>query len=261
MNVNTTTDRTPRDRHSVPGEAGSVRSWGVTHTGAVRQVNQDRFLDRDDLGLWLVADGAGGHQGGGTAAQALVEEFSRLEAGLSNEAMVRECARALQNTHLFLRELAHAQGGEAMSLTTAVVLILLGQNLTCQWIGDSRAYRFRGGQLDLLTHDHSLVQEFVDAGKISASEAGHHPQRNVITRAVGADCDTLDIESVSARVEPGDFYLLCSDGLSGTLSDAEIAAAFDLSPCLIAGALIDAALAKEASDNVTAVVISVPRQR
>lgn len=261
MNVNATADRAPRDGHCVPHEAGSVRSWGVTHTGAVRHVNQDRFLDRDDLGLWLVADGAGGHQGGGTAAQALVEEFGRLEAGLSDETIVRESARALQKVHLFLRELAHAQGREAMSLTTSVILILRGQNLTCQWVGDSRAYRFRGGQLDLLTHDHSLVQELVDSGRISAGEAGHHPQRNVITRAVGADCDSLDIARSNSRVEPGDFYLLCSDGLSGTLSDAEIAAAFDLSPCLVARALIDSALAKDASDNVTAVVISVPLER
>jgi serine/threonine-protein phosphatase Stp1 len=254
-------DRATRDQHSAPDDPGPVRSWSVTHTGAVRHVNQDRYLACDDLGLWLVADGAGGHQGGGTAAQALVEEFGRLQAGLSSEAIVRECARALEKTHVTLRGFAREQNREAMSVTTAVVLILRGENLVCQWAGDSRAYRFRDRQLTLMTRDHSLVQELVDLGRISASEADRHPQRNIITRAVGADCETLEIASLSARVEPGDFYLLCSDGLSATLSDSEIAAAFDLSPSLIAGALVDAALAKRARDNVTAVVVSVPGHR
>ena len=246
-----------REPHSSPNGASSVRSWGVSHKGSVRPVNQDRFLARDDLGVWLVADGAGGHEGGGVAAQALVEEFGRLQAGLSNEAIVRECAGALQKTHLFLRALA-GDHEEATGITTAAVLILDTEKLACQWVGDSRVYQFRNGQLTLLTHDHSLVQEMVDAGRITASESERHPQRNIITRAVGANCDTLQIATLTMRAEPGDLYLMCSDGLWGTLSQAQITAAFELSPKAIADALVDAALASHATDNVTAVVVSVP---
>ncbi len=261
MTLGESMDCATRDRHSAPDNVGSVRSWSVSHTGSVRHVNQDRYLARDTLGLWLVADGAGGHEGGGRASQVIVDEFERLPPGLSDETIVRESARALKKAHLFLRRCAREQHNHSMIVSTAVVLVLRGERLSCHWVGDSRAYRHRDGQVALLTRDHSLVQELMDTGRLTASEAGRHPQRNVITRAVGADCDTLEIESLTARVEPGDFYLLCSDGLSATLSDTEIAAAFDLSPSLIADALIDAALAKQASDNVTAVVISVPRHR
>ena len=248
-----------RDLHSAPDDASAVRSWSVTQTGPVRHVNQDRFLARDELGLWLVADGAGGHEDGGWASQVIADEFQRLLPGLSDEAIVRESARALEKAHLFLRRCAREQHNCSMFVSTAVVLIVRDHMMSCQWVGDSRAYRYRDEQLALLTRDHSLVQELIDAGRLTANEAGRHPQRNVITRAVGADCDTLEIESLSERAEPGDFYLLCSDGLWATLSDAEIAAAFDLSPGLIAGPLVDAVLAKQASDNITAVVISVPR--
>jgi len=205
--------------------------------------------------VWLVADGAGGHQSGGAAAQAVVEEFARLETG--DEAIVQECRRALQRTHALLRGSAEGENRRAMGLTTAVVLVLCEDEVICHWAGDSRAYRFRDGRLTLLTRDHSLVQELVDLGRISPHEAGDHPQRNIITRAVGADCETLDISSISARVEPGDLYLLCSDGLPAALPEAEIAAAFALSPALIAHALVDAALANRARDNVTALVISM----
>ena len=240
------------------GGAAAILSWGVTHPGAVRCVNQDSFLARADLGLWMVADGAGGHEGGAMASQAIASELGGLAADLSDGGVVREAALALQRTHEALRQAALSQRANATIATTVVVLVLRDGRATCLWVGDSRAYRFRKGQLTLLTRDHSLVQELMSAGRITADEAENHPQRNVITRAVGANCDHLAVECRIDEVEPGDLYLLCSDGLSGTLPEAEIAATLERPPSLAANALVAAALGKHARDNVTALVVSLP---
>lgn len=239
-------------------EACSVHSWGATHAGAVRPINQDSFLARDELGLWVVADGAGGHHRGAAASQAIVAKISELPPDLSGERVVTEVGLALQRTHAELRRAALAENRQTLIATTVVALIIHGDTVTCLWAGDSRAYRFRAGRLACLTRDHSLVQEMVSAGTITPAEALRHPQRNIITRAVGADCDRLALERLSGDVLPGDLFLLCSDGLSGTLEEAEIAEALGRQPDGVANALIQAALAGRADDNVTAVVVVVP---
>lgn len=246
-----------------PREAGGagrrrLLSWGATDAGAVRSVNQDSYLTRDELGLWMVADGAGGHDGGTLASQTIVRELAELSAGLSDESVVDEVANALERTHIALRLAALSERRDAIIATTVVALILRGSRVTCMWAGDSRAYRFRGRRLKLLTRDHSLVQEMVSAGTLTAEEAEHHPQRHIITRAVGADCHGLALERLSDDVEPGDLYLLCSDGVSVALSEAEITAVLEQPSSLAANELIAIALEHKAQDNVTAVVVSVP---
>jgi serine/threonine protein phosphatase PrpC len=131
-----------------------------------------------------------------------------------------------------------------------------GDHYACLWAGDSRAYLLRRGRLIQVTHDHSLVQELVDAGTISAEDALHHPRANIITRAIGADSEPLDLDKVSDRLQPGDRFLLCSDGLSKTVPQGDLA---DLLARAETPAehLVSAALTRHVDDNVTAVAIEV----
>jgi protein phosphatase/serine/threonine-protein phosphatase Stp1 len=141
--------------------------------------------------------------------------------------------------------------------STVVVMLARGDHFACLWAGDSRAYLLRGGLLRQITRDHSLVQELLEAGAIGPDEAINHPRGTVITRAVGAEIEEVLLDKVSDRLLPGDRFLLCSDGLCKTLPESELAsllAAIDGTP---PQAVIDAALALDASDNVTAVMVEV----
>jgi len=236
---------------------GQVRSWALTNVGAVRKHNEDNMLSRPDLGLWVVADGAGGHDSGEVASGMIVGELDRLPPHLSGAEVLAEVRLTLNRVHQALREEAAARGPDAMIASTFVSLIIRDNHFACLWAGDSRAYLLRHGQLSQISRDHSLVQELVDSGNIAPEDAEHHPHANVITRAVGADSDTLELDKVIGTAEPGDRFLLCSDGLCKTLSDAEIAGLLGATDGAPSEALIAAALAHGVNDNVTAVVVEV----
>jgi serine/threonine protein phosphatase Stp1 len=136
-----------------------------------------------------------------------------------------------------------------------VVMLARGGHFACLWAGDSRAYLLRGGTLRQITRDHSLVQELLEAGAIEPDQVENHPRANVITRAVGAELGEFALDKVSDRLVPGDRFLLCSDGLCKTLPDGELASLLGLPDGVPPQALIDAALAMNASDNVTAVTV------
>ncbi len=229
-------------------------SWAVTHPGAVRRHNEDSFVDRPDLGLWAVADGAGGHDAGEVAAAMLKQALEGIPAGLAGGALMDEVRAQVEGVHQALRAEAAKRGPRSIIASTLVVLLVQGGEVACLWAGDARAYRLRDGQLLQMTRDHSLVQALVDAGAITASEAERHPRANVITRAVGAE-DALELEEVRQGLAAGDRFLLCSDGLNKAVPEAELAAL--LAGPLPAERLVDAALARRASDNVTAVAIAV----
>jgi protein phosphatase/serine/threonine-protein phosphatase Stp1 len=236
-----------------------ARSWALSDPGAVRKHNEDSMLSRPDLGLWVVADGAGGHQSGEVASGMIVEALDRLPRDLSGPQVLSEVRLTLSRVHRALREEARARGGEAMIASTFVALILRDQHFACLWAGDSRAYLLRAGALAQLSRDHSLVQELVDAGNLLAEDAESHPHANIITRAVGADSETLELDKVIGLAEPGDRFLLCSYGLRKTLSHAEIASLLGAPPGVPPPELlIAAALAHRVRDNVTAVVVEVP---
>lgn len=236
----------------------TTKSWARTDTGTVRKHNEDNLLDRPDLGLWAVADGAGGHDCGEVASSLIVSTLQQFSGAISAPALLAQLRGRMADVHLQLRCMAAARGPDALIASTFVGLIALDGHFACLWAGDSRAYLLRHGTLAQLTRDHSLVQELVDAGHLARADAEHHPHANVITRAVGADADTLELDKVIGQIEPGDRFLLCSDGLTKTLSDAEITAVLTgngaASP---ADRLIAAALAQEADDNVTAVVVDI----
>jgi serine/threonine protein phosphatase PrpC len=233
-------------------------SWAATHPGASRTYNEDSFVNRPDLGLWAVADGAGGHQGGQMASSMLRDALDAIDPSLSAAELLAEVRLKVEATHGRLREMAQQQGQPIRGASTIVVLLLRDDHFACLWAGDSRSYLFRDGTLRQLTHDHSLVQELVDAGAIRPEDMDNHPQGNVITRAVGADIDDFVLDKASDRFKPGDRFLLCSDGLYKSLQDEEMAGLLmedkGVPP---AEAMIAAALAVNASDNVTAVAVEV----
>ncbi|MHB1304694.1 MAG: PP2C family protein-serine/threonine phosphatase [Acidiphilium sp.] len=233
-----------------------VATWAQTHVGAVRKHNEDAYLCRPDLGLWAVADGAGGHQSGELASGMIVAALDRLEPGMTAAELLPRIRAAVEETHRALLDEAARRGPGSTIASTVVVLVLRERHFACLWAGDSRIYLLRHGELSRLTRDHSLVQALVDEGRLDAATAEAHPQANVITRAVGADSEDFELDKAIGETQPGDRFLLCSDGLSKTLPESEIAALLGtpdgVPPTEL---LIAAALARQGSDNVTAVVV------
>lgn len=227
-------------------------SSAATHPGAVRPRNEDNLVDRPDLGLWAVADGAGGHGSGDVASTAIAESLGSIPPGLSAAEMLAQVRLRLTAVHAELQARAVARGQGGVIASTIVVLLVRGTHFAALWAGDSRIYLLRGGQLHRITHDHSLVQEMVDAGTLSAEQAERHPQANVITRAVGAE-GPLELDKVADRLHPGDRFMLCSDGVFKELAEAEIAA--HLARGAEAGELVERAVAAGGRDNVTVVVV------
>lgn len=238
--------------------ANKIRSWHATHAGTKRKHNEDNWVDRPDLGIWAVADGAGGHQAGEYASGLIAEALDAMPPELSAAELLGQVRQRIADTHRFLREEAERRGGNTMIASTLVAFLARGDHFACLWAGDSRAYLLRDGELRQITRDHSLVQELVDAGTISAEDAERHPHANVITRAIGADLDELVLDKVSGRLQSGDRFLLCSDGLCKTVPFQEMAELLRSDNGVPPSqSLIAAALALNVTDNVTAVTIEV----
>jgi protein phosphatase/serine/threonine-protein phosphatase Stp1 len=181
-----------------------------------------------------------------------------LPAGLTAAELLSEVRLTMGAVHQVLREEAARRGPGKVIASTFVALLLRDAQFVCLWAGDSRAYLWRDGALQQLSRDHSLVQELVDSGHLSPAEAEAHPHANIITRAVGAEAEALQLDKVGGPAEPGDRFLLCSDGLCKTLSDAEIAAVLSAPrETNVTDRLIAAALSRGANDNVTAIVVEM----
>jgi protein phosphatase/serine/threonine-protein phosphatase Stp1 len=235
-----------------------TKDWALSDPGTVRKVNEDNLLRRPDLGLWVVADGAGGHASGSAASAMIVDHLNRLTGDMPFVTLVERVREVLQGTHAQLRADAGALGSEAVMASTFVALILRGDQFAGLWAGDSRLYLLRQNHLRQITKDHSLVQELIDLGKLAAADAQQHPHANVITRAVGADANRLEIDQVGGMAAPGDRFLLCSDGISKTLGPDEIRALLRTAAATAPRRLVDAARARKARDNVTAIVVEIP---
>jgi len=232
------------------------RSSCRTDTGAVRSINEDACLERPEIGLWVVADGMGGHSAGDLAAQAVVRVLADLPAADSLSGLVDAVEERLTDLNAELREMALREQVHTIGSTVAALLARDGF-CVCLWAGDSRIYRYRSGCLERLTQDHALVEELVEEGVIPVEHAAEHPQSNLVTRAVGAtDRLYLDLEIDALR--DGDVYLLSSDGLERELDDTTIAGVTAREPVEgLADALVELAVARGARDNVTVVAIDV----
>jgi serine/threonine protein phosphatase Stp1 len=233
----------------------SYRSAARTHVGAVRRRNEDAVLERPELGLWAVADGAGGHQRGDYASTRIIAVLDALNPELRGAVLAERVKACLAEVNIELRQKAAAIGPRALIASTVTVLLISGDESCCLWAGDSRLYRLRAGRLVQLSRDQSHVQNMVDRGEIPPEAAAGHPLGHIVTNLVGAS-DWLMLEERRDRLEPGDVLLLCSDGLSGALSDIEVAGLLLETPVSAApDRLIERALGRGARDNVSAVVV------
>jgi serine/threonine-protein phosphatase Stp1 len=222
-----------------------------THVGKIRTINEDRFLVRTDRGLWAVADGMGGHADGGAAADAAMQELAR--AADEHPLSARSLRTALNEANSRIRSVGRER--QAMSGSTVVAAWLSSGRLTVFWAGDSRAYLRRGGEWRCLTRDHTVVQELIDAGEVTAEAAAGHRYSHLVTRALGA-ADALTLDEAAVECRPGDCLLLCSDGVSRSL-DLAAAATPDGGLGRFADGLLDRALEQDGSDNATLVVVRI----
>ncbi len=234
----------------------------ATDIGRVRSVNQDSYGQFDDAvrgyRLLFVADGMGGHRGGEVASQLAVKSVA--EVFESSAAQPDDLLRsAFEAANLEIFETASQDPELAGMGTTGVGLILTGESRT--WIahvGDSRAYRLRGGSLIQLTADHSVVGELVQRGQLTPEQARVHPQSNEILRALGTQAG-VEVELTDVDIEPGDVFLLCSDGLSGMLPDSRIADALSgKEPEQVAASLVELANEAGGMDNITVQIAVIP---
>ena len=241
-----------------------MQAQGASDAGQVREDNQDVFAVREDLGVAVLADGMGGTRAGGVAAELAVDAaLDHLSSALRRGPLAPEdLSAAIKEANDRVIGTANAISSYRGMGTTLVVTAFLDGKGYLAHVGDSRAYRYRGGELAQLTKDHSLVQEGVDAGVLSPEEAEKAPNRHVITRAIGAKPSVVpDVQPLELAED--DVILLCSDGLSGMLEDAEIAKLLgdsggDGDPALAgtASELVAAANRAGGMDNVTVVLIS-----
>lgn len=242
----------------------TYRAAARTHAGRVRQLNEDRLLVRTDAGLWAVADGMGGHQAGDLAATRLIEALAELKARGAGYQRLRALEQAVQQVNAELY--SSGSGGEAgrdrsTSGATLVALLAHEGHFACVWAGDSRAYRLREGRLEQVTRDHTVVQALIDRGEIAEEQRKTHPKVHMVTRAVGA-AGALTLEQRFAPIEASDSFLLCSDGLTACVTDAEIATRLqrhDLEAT--ADDLVDLALERGAPDNLSFVLVAAEAAR
>ncbi|MEM9070983.1 MAG: Stp1/IreP family PP2C-type Ser/Thr phosphatase [Myxococcota bacterium] len=244
---------------------------GLTDIGRRRQVNEDAFFFDDTLGLYVVADGMGGHAAGEVASAEAVDTvhgmvrrgepaLDRLTQGDTSDDALRHAIRVLESavqaaTYMVFGIAQHNPDRQGMG-TTLSALAICGKFAITAQVGDSRIYLIRDGKASLLTEDHTLVAWQLKQGIITEEEAAVSPHRNVITRAVGSR-DYVQVDTKFFECQSADSFLLCSDGLHGYVKDDEIAGIVDLGPEVATEKLIQMANQRGGRDNITAVVVKV----
>ncbi len=246
-------------------------SYGLTDVGRRRVSNEDAFGFDDELGLYVVADGMGGHAAGEVASREAVDTvigmvrrqrdaIAPLEQGVRTPDAVRRVQRVIESaiqaaTYMVFAIAENEPEQRGMGTTLSTLLLIDNLGITGQ-VGDSRVYQIRSGQVSRLTEDHTLVAWQVKQGIISEAEAERSPHKNVITRAVGSR-DYVQVDTHVVDTMPGDAFLICSDGLHGYLEDHEIPAIIELGPGVAARHFIELANKRGGRDNITAIVIEL----
>jgi len=232
----------------------SWMSCGQTHPGKVRKVNEDDFLHSPSQAHWVVADGMGGHSKGDYASRAIKEALGKLDQTAEFADFVDDIDDCLSGVNSHLLQLAE-QNNETVGST--VVGLTVRQGIAFYyWAGDSRLYRYRQGQLELLSVDHTVVQELISAGQLTQEEAKYHPEKNVITRAVGSEVDLI-LDFAHTDIQDSDIFFLCSDGVEKELEDEDLAAHFATTSDIqhLQKQILESVLHGQARDNITLILI------
>lgn len=225
----------------------------VTHQGS-RKGNEDSHTAREPAGVWAVADGMGGHENGRWASETVAEAIAAATLSNALEPDRASLTAAVRAANDRIRE-AGAAAGKRMG-STVVMLQACEGRYVCFWVGDSRAYLLRAKDFRQITRDHTQVEAMVERGLLERESARNHPLANVLSRAVGVEED-LQVDTVEGELMGGDVFLLCSDGLTGVVTDEEIAQKLDrLQPEAAANTLVDMVLARGAPDNVTLIIVA-----
>ena len=235
----------------------SWSSFGITDVGKVRKHNEDSMLNKPEIGLWVVADGMGGHEAGDVASQMIVSSLGKIHEGITLDRYIDDIEDRILKVNERLIAKARESEKNVTIGSTVVGMLAYDELCTFFWAGDSRLYRLRDGSLGQMTTDHSQVEIYIDQGLISRQQAATHPHGNMITRAVGA-AEDLYIDFDIQEMQPSDRYMLCSDGLTKHLEDIEF------EEMLSEGSVEEACkeltaltLERGAGDNVTTIVIDV----
>ena len=233
------------------------QSASRTDNGCKRKVNEDALLERPDQSLWVVADGMGGHEAGEVASGMVVYALESAVTEIELGPALQQIEAALQAANTRMVQAMIGEANKKMGSTAVGLLIADDGRHVMFWVGDSRGYRVRNGEIAQVTRDHSLVQKLVDNKLISPEEAAHHPDANVITRAVGADKD-LEIDHVVDVAQPNDIFILASDGLTRCVADDEICRVVSTAnPGQACETLVEMTLQRGAPDNVSVIVVRV----
>lgn len=250
-----------------------LRAYGVglTDIGLRRALNEDAFVSDDAIGLYVVADGMGGHAAGEIASREAADtvygmvkrdhgRMIRVANGDRTAESMRQAVRLLESavqaaTYMVFGLAQHDPEQQGMG-TTLSVLALAGDVAITAQVGDSRVYLVRDGKASALTEDHTLVAWQIKQGIITEAEAATSPHRNVITRAVGSR-EYVQVDTRVIELRPGDSFLICSDGLHGYLKDDEVPPIVALGPARAAQRFIELANERGGKDNITAIVVDV----
>jgi PPM family protein phosphatase len=233
----------------------NFRVGARTDVGRVREGNEDAFLAEDPL--FAVADGMGGHQGGEVASQLALETLGRISGQPTPDGdAAPQLAETVREANQAVLDKASSDPGLAGMGTTLTAVLAARDRIFLAHAGDSRAYLLRDGELSRLTKDHTVVERLVDQGRLTSEEAAIHPQRSIVTNALGVDRD-IQVDEAAHEVQAGDRLLLCSDGLTGMVSEDDILRVLtdERDPQAAADALVAAANEAGGQDNITAVVV------
>jgi len=215
------------------------------------------MLERPEIGLWVVADGMGGHDKGDVASQMIIEHMKKMHEGTSLVNFIDDLETGMQEVNRALIEKAKSSARKSTIGSTVVIMITFDKYLIYVWAGDSRLYRLRNADLRQITTDHSQVELYVEQGLITREDALKHPHGNMITRAIGA-MEDLYLDMDIQELARADRYLLCSDGLTKHLQDFEIQEMLQNSSTEeCCNSLIELTLERGAGDNVTAIIVDI----
>lgn len=230
-----------------------VETGAATHVGKVRQRNEDSYLVRPEAGIWAVADGMGGHEAGDLASWTVTDALASIEAPDLAGELLSLCKHRIFDANSELMKISHERG--VTIGTTVTILLTFDGYFACVWSGDSRMYVVRDGNISQISRDHTEVEDLLADGVITPEEAQSWVGKNVITRAIGVS-EFPELEVATGTIQPGDVFIVCTDGLTRHVRDDEILeCTTTLDPEQACDRMIHLTLGRGAGDNVTVIVV------